>query len=78
MQALKLNADLAFLNACLYDWCCTDTFVLSLSVHICVLVSMWSLSLPIVCVVFPSLHVHMAGAVWTPLSGLSKFVHCLL
>ena len=60
MQALDLiltaKFNEAFLNACLYGWCCTYTFVLS-----CLCMSIFVLglllSLPIVCVVFPSLNV---------------------
>ena len=48
----------AFLNDCLYGWCYADIFVGL--VHVCpylCLSFILSLSLPIICVVFPSLHV---------------------
>ena len=60
VMLMILNADLneAFLNVCLYGWCYADIFVCLF--HVCpylCLSFILSLSLPFVCVVFPSLHV---------------------
>ena len=54
-RLMILNADFneAFLNACLYGWCYTDTFVCLGHVCPCLCLSfVLTLSLPIVCVVF--------------------------
>ena len=50
--------------ACSHGWCCVGTFVWSVSVHIFVWSFMLSMSLHIVCVVFPSLHVVCYGYFW--------------
>ena len=49
------NNYMTLLNACSRGWCCVNTLVLFMCVHVGVWSFMLSLSLSIVCVVFPSL-----------------------